>query len=53
MHEKKAVVYKSPDLTKLQAVIIDLRTIIYIALDANPDVAREQYLQRNGMRKLS
>lgn len=46
MYEKKQTVFKSPDLNKLQKVVIDLRTIIYIALDANPEEAKSRYLAR-------
>ena len=52
MYEKKANNYTSPDLTKMQAVVIDIKTIIYIALDADPKVARSNYLSRIGLRKL-
>lgn len=52
MYEKKANNYTSPDLTKMQAVVIDIKTIIYIALDADPKVARTNYLSRIGLRKL-
>ncbi len=44
--EKKQIVYKSPDLNKMQAVVIDHRTKIYIALDADPEEARNRYLLR-------
>jgi len=46
LHEKKQVVFKSPDLNKLQAVVIDHRTKIYIALDADPEEARDRYFSR-------
>jgi len=46
MFEKKAVVFKSPDLSKLREVIIDHRTRIYIAPDADIDEARNRYLTR-------
>jgi len=52
MYEKKQNDYKSPDLMKLQVVIIDLRTRIYIALDADPEEARSRYLSRVGNKKL-
>lgn len=39
---------KSPDLSKLQAVVIDNRTIIYIPMDADPEEAREKYENRQG-----
>lgn len=36
----------SPDLNKMQAVIIDKKTTIYIAKNADPDEARKRYLNR-------
>jgi hypothetical protein len=38
--------FKSPDLSKLKAVIIDHRTTIYIALGADIETARDKYLSR-------
>jgi hypothetical protein len=38
--------FKSPDLSKLKAVIIDHRTTIYIAQDADIEEARDKYLSR-------
>lgn len=52
MYEKKISNYKSPDLSKMQAVVIDLRTIIYIALGADPEKARTRYFARYGSVKL-
>ena len=46
MYDKKQGIFKSPDLTKLQAVIIDNRTIIYIEMGANPEKARIRYAER-------
>jgi hypothetical protein len=46
MFEKKQLDFKSPDLNKLQAVVIDHRTKIYIALDADPEEARNRYFAR-------
>ena len=46
MNEKKQTVYKSPDLSKMQPVVIDVRTIIYIALGADPEEAKSRYLSR-------
>jgi hypothetical protein len=43
LYEKKQVVYKSPDLNKMQVVVIDHRTKIYIALGADPEEARSRY----------
>jgi hypothetical protein len=42
--ERKPVVFKSPDLSKLKEVIIDHRTRIYIALEADVEEARTRYL---------
>lgn len=52
MYEKKPASFVSPDLSKLQAVVIDVKTILYIALDADPQLARESYFSRIGMKKL-
>jgi hypothetical protein len=46
MYEKKQIVHKTPDLTKMQAVVIDLRTVIYISVDADPKEAKKRYLSR-------
>jgi hypothetical protein len=51
-YDKKPVNFTSPDLSKLQAVIIDIKTILYIPLDADPELARASYLNRVGMKKL-
>lgn len=52
MYEKKPVVYTSPDLSKMQAVVIDGKTTLYIAHDADPKLARRTYLERIGSKKL-
>jgi hypothetical protein len=44
MMERKPVVFKSPDLSKLKEVIIDHRTRIYISHDADVEEARTRYL---------
>jgi len=44
--EKKQVTFKSPDLSKMQEVVIDQRTRIYISPDADPEEARTRYLAR-------
>jgi hypothetical protein len=44
--EKKQMVFKSPDLNKLQVVVIDHRTKIYIAIGADPEEARSKYFAR-------
>ena len=44
MQDKKKDAFKSPDITKLQAVIIDSRTTIYIPLEADAEEAKSRYL---------
>lgn len=51
MYDKKQNTFKSPDLTKMQEVIIDLRTKIYIAVGADPQEARNRYFNRIGNKK--
>ncbi len=51
MYEKKPIVFKSPDVTKLQEVIIDIRTRIYIAMDADPEEAKSRYISRFSYKK--
>ena len=46
MFEKKQNNFKSPDLTKLQEVVIDFRTKIYVAPGTDPEEARSLYLSR-------
>ncbi len=46
MYDKKQTVFKSPDLSKLQAVVIDNRTTIYINSGADPEEARNRYYER-------
>ncbi|MDD4756862.1 MAG: hypothetical protein PHG29_12340 [Prolixibacteraceae bacterium] len=46
MNDKKNTAFKSPDLEKLQAVVIDVKTRIYIAIGADPEKARENYFAR-------
>jgi len=52
MYEKKPNTFKSPDLMKLQEVIIDHRTSIYIALGADAEEARTRYKTRTAVKKL-
>lgn len=51
MLEKKPNNFKSPDLSKLKEVKIDHRTKIYIAIDADVEKARENYLSRLARKK--
>jgi hypothetical protein len=41
--QKKRITFKTPDIHKMQEVIIDNRTKIYIAIGADPDEARTRY----------
>jgi putative ubiquitin-RnfH superfamily antitoxin RatB of RatAB toxin-antitoxin module len=52
MYEKKQNIFKSPDLAKLQEVLIDHRTKIYIALGADPEEAKRRYVERFGAKKV-
>lgn len=45
-YDKKPVLFKTPDLSKMQEVVIDGRTRIYIEQGADPIKARERYLAR-------
>ncbi|MEI6060378.1 MAG: hypothetical protein WCR72_06690 [Bacteroidota bacterium] len=46
MSEKKGNNLESPNVGKLQAVVIDNKTTIYIALDADAEEAKKRYLLR-------
>jgi len=46
MSEKKTPVFDSPNLSKLQAIVIDHKTTIYIKLDADPEEAKSRYISR-------
>ncbi len=52
MFEKKQNSFKSPNLNNLQEVVIDLRTRIYIAMDEDPDKARERYREKYNLKRL-
>jgi hypothetical protein len=43
MQEKKQNVFKTPDITKMQEVVINQRTKLYIAVGADPEEARSRY----------
>jgi hypothetical protein len=51
MFEKKPSIYKSPDLSKMQEVVIDHRTKIYIAPGADIEEAKSRYHSRITARK--
>jgi len=46
IYDKKIVTFKSPDLEKLQAVVINLRTRIYIPIGADSEEAKKRYFAR-------
>lgn len=48
MYEKKHTMIntKTPDLSKMKAVVIDGRTVIYIEQGASEEDARKRYLTR-------
>ncbi len=52
MFEKKQANFITPDLTKMQEVIIDVKTRIYIAIGADPKEARSRYHNRISAKKL-
>jgi hypothetical protein len=46
MLEKKRIIFKSPDITQMQEVIINYKTKIYIAVGADPEEARNRHMNR-------
>ncbi len=44
--KKKLNIFQSPDLNKLQGVIVDFKTRIYIPIGADPDKAKKRYLDQ-------
>jgi hypothetical protein len=52
MIDKAHMNSKTPDLTKMQEVIINPRTRIYIAIGASAKEAKERYLQRSVVKKV-
>jgi hypothetical protein len=46
IQEKKRFIFKSPDITLLQEVVINYKTKIYIAIGADPEEARFRHLNR-------
>jgi hypothetical protein len=52
MPEKKMNILKSPDLSRLREVIIDKRTKIYIAQDADVEEAKTRYLFRGPSKRV-
>ncbi len=52
MFEKKTVAITSPDLAKMQEVVIDEKTRIYIPIDADSEEAKKRYLSRRAEKKI-
>ncbi|HEX2921228.1 MAG TPA: hypothetical protein VHO50_08695 [Bacteroidales bacterium] len=52
MSEKKPNILKSPDLSGLKEVVIDKKTKIYIAQDADVEEAKTRYLLRGPSKRL-
>jgi hypothetical protein len=50
MQEKKRIIFKSPDITKMQEVIINYKTKIYIPIGGDPEEARSRHLNRGELR---
>lgn len=46
MFDKKQNSFKSPDLHKMQEVIINARTRIYVEEGQDPEEAKKRYLER-------
>lgn len=44
--DKKQPVFKTPNLSRMQVVVIDGKTSIYIDPDADPEQARKRYMAR-------
>jgi hypothetical protein len=51
IYDKKVVIFKSPDLEKLQAVVIDFKTRIYIPAGADAEKAKKRYFERLEVKK--
>jgi hypothetical protein len=51
MNDKKQNNFKSPDLSKLQLVVINEKTRIYIAEGDDPKEAKSRYLSRLEFKK--
>lgn len=50
MFEKRPNNFKSPDLTKLQEVVIDEKTKIYVAVGSDPEEAKKRFLSKLGVK---
>lgn len=52
MSEKKMNILKPPDISELKEVIIDKKTRIYIAQDADAEEAKIRYLYRGPSKRV-
>jgi hypothetical protein len=52
MFEKKQHEFKTPDLSKMQEVVIDVKTRIYIPVGADPKEAKSRYFSRLESKKI-
>ena len=50
-YDKKQTNFKSPDLSKMQEVVIDFKTKIYIAVGADPEEAKTRYFAKLDLKK--
>ena len=50
MQERKQMIFKSPDISKMQEVVINRNTKIYIPVGADPDEARSRHWNRPELR---
>lgn len=46
INENRNTNFKSPDVSKMQEVVIDFKTKLYIPIGADPEEARKRYLSR-------
>jgi len=46
MYEKRPSIIKPPDLSKMQVVVIDAKTKIFIGCDEDPIEAKSRYFSR-------
>lgn len=50
MQVRKQIIFKSPDIDKMQEVVINHNTKIYIAVGADPEEAKSRYWNRPELR---
>lgn len=52
MSGNKQEIFKSPDLSKLKEVVIDHRTKIFVAQEADVEEVKRRYLSRNTVKRV-